>query len=169
MTLSDTQSLALSRASRHEARLAAAPTGLRAAARDAVFRSMLKNGSLAECAAPREHAGLAWRQDADGAGVALRVTDTGLRAIGVAPHEGADAAPAAVPLAAAPAPEDVPAAGAARDAPTEPEEAAHAGSLALLDRALAAPAPRDTLRRAARAVPDTWDDEADRGRASWPD
>ena len=46
MTLSDTQSLILSRASQHEMRLAAAPPGLPAAARHAVFRAMHKKGSL---------------------------------------------------------------------------------------------------------------------------
>ncbi len=169
MKLSDTQSLILSKASQHEQRLAAAPQGLPAAARDAVFRSMLKNGLFAECAAPREHAGLAWRRDADGAGVALRITDTGLRAIGVEPDGGGGAAPAAVPGAAEPQPEYGPTAEAARDAaPTEPGGAARAESFALLDRALAAPAPRDTLRRAAQAVLDTWDGGSDRGALDGP-
>ena len=89
MTLSETQSLVLSRASQHERGLAAAPQGLPAAARNAVFRSMLKNGLLAECAAPREHAGLAWREDVDGTRVALRITDAGLRAIEGGADEGA--------------------------------------------------------------------------------
>ena len=87
------------------ARLAAAPKTLPAAARNAVFRSMLKNGLLAECAAPREYAGFAWREDADGARIALRITEAGLRAIGVEPDEGAapdtatvaDTAPTAAP------------------------------------------------------------------------
>jgi uncharacterized protein DUF3489 len=163
MTLSDTQRLVLSKAGQHEQGLAAAPQGLPAAARDAVFRSMLKNGLLAECAAPREHAGLAWRRDAEGTGAALRITDAGLRAIGVDPHEETEAAPAE------PAPKDVPAAEAAQDAPTGYGEAAHAESLTLLDRAPAAPTRRDTtLRRAARAVLDTWDGEADRGALADP-
>jgi hypothetical protein len=122
MTLSDTQRLVLSKASQHEQGLAAAPRGLPAAARDAVFRSMLVNGLLAECAAPREYAGLAWRQDADGAHIALRITDTGLRASGVDPAEGAavtDAAPAAAPDAAH-ASEDAPSTEAAQGGPTAP-------------------------------------------------
>lgn len=85
MTLSDTQSLVLSKASQHPERLAAAPPSLPAAARDAVLRSMLKNGLLAECAVPRECAGLAWRHDGDGTGIALRITDAGLRATGIEP------------------------------------------------------------------------------------
>jgi hypothetical protein len=90
MKLSDTQSLILSKASQHEQRLAAAPKSLPAAARNAVFRSMLKHGLLEECAAPREHAGLAWREDADGARIALRITEAGLRAIDVEPPPVSD-------------------------------------------------------------------------------
>jgi hypothetical protein len=104
MTLSDTQSLILRKASQHEQGLATAPHGLPAAARNAVFRSML-NGLLAECAAPREFVALAWRESADGARIALRITEAGLRAIGVVPDEGtapdaatvADTAPTAAP------------------------------------------------------------------------
>jgi hypothetical protein len=92
MKLSDTQGLILGQASRHEQGLAAAPKTLPAAARNAVFRSMLKNGLLAECAAPRECLGLAWREDADGARIALRITDAGLRAIGIDPREEGGAA-----------------------------------------------------------------------------
>src|SRR5918998_1459582 len=88
MKLSDTQGLILGKPSQHKQGLAAAPKTLPAAARNAVFRSMLKNGLLAECAAPREYTGLAWREDADGAQIALRITDAGLRAIGVHPDEG---------------------------------------------------------------------------------
>ncbi len=168
MKLSDTQSLVLSKASQHEHGLVVAPKTLPAAARNAVFRSMLKNGLLAECAAPCEYAGLAWREDADGARIALRITDAGLRAIGVAPHEGADAAPAAVPVAAKPAPEDAPVAEAAQGAPTRPREAARAGDLAPLDQAPVPPAPRDTLRRVAQAVLDTWDGGSDRGALAGP-
>src|SRR5829696_7775478 len=71
MKLSDTQSLILGKASQHLERLATAPQGLPAAARNAVFRSMLKNGLLAECALPRGYGGLAWREEGDGARVAL--------------------------------------------------------------------------------------------------
>jgi hypothetical protein len=156
MTLSDTQRLVLSKASQHEQGLAAAPQGLPAAARDAVFRSMLKNGLLAQCAAPREHAGLAWREDADGTGVALRVTHAGLRAIGVEPDGGAGAAP-----------DEAPAVEAAWDVPGEPDEAACAEDIVLLDQALATTAPpRGTnLRQAAQAMLDAWDGGVDRGGA----
>jgi hypothetical protein len=158
MTLSDTQGLILGDASQHEQGLAAAPKTLPAAARNAVFRSMLKNGLLAECAAPREYAGLAWREDADGARVALRITDAGLRAIGVVPD--ARSAPE----------EHVLPAEAARDAPTAPDEAAEAEDLVRQDQAPVAPVPPRgaNLRQAAQAVLDTWDDGADRGALAGP-
>ncbi|MDB5377731.1 MAG: hypothetical protein JWR00_2177 [Rubritepida sp.] len=85
--LSDTQSLILSQASRHEALLATAPANLPAAARQAVFRSMLKNLLLAEVPAPAEHRDLGWRQDEGGEWIALRITSDGLRAIGVEAEE----------------------------------------------------------------------------------
>ena len=81
--LSDTQAIILCQASQHEALLAVAPKTLPAAARQAVFRSMIKNKLLEELPAPAEYRGLGWRQDEDGAWVTLRVTDDGLRAIGV--------------------------------------------------------------------------------------
>jgi hypothetical protein len=52
--------------------------------------SMLKNQLLAEVPAPTEHRGLGWRQDENGAWVALRITADGLRAIGVEMQEPAD-------------------------------------------------------------------------------
>jgi hypothetical protein len=171
MKLSDTQGLVLSRASEHEALLAAAPAGLPAAARDAVFRSMLRNGLLAECAAPRGHAGLAWRRDADGTGVALRVTDAGLRAIGVDPAGGAAAVHTAAPPPPheAPTPPSTPGAGAAPGLPVAPESGIHAMAAIEAEdagdrpRAAAdaepaeitappAPAPLGGLRQAAQAV-----------------
>jgi hypothetical protein len=85
--LSDTQSIILSQASQHEALLAAAPKGLPAGARQAVIRSMLKNLLLEELPAPAEHRDLGWRQDDDGAWVALRITNDGLRAIGAKTEE----------------------------------------------------------------------------------
>jgi hypothetical protein len=137
MKLSDTQSLILSKASQHDWRLAPLPK-IPAAARNAVFRSMLKNGLLAECAAPREHIGLGWRQDAEGAWIALRITDAGLRAHGVDPNEGATVADTATTVA--PAAEtavlDVPAVEAALDAPTAPDDATRTEDVALSMRPL---------------------------------
>jgi hypothetical protein len=144
MKLSDTQSLILSAASQHAAGLATAPSKLPAAARNAVFRSLIKQGLLAEVPAPREYAVLAWRQDADDAPIAARITQTGLRAIGVEPAEGdavADTAPT----------------GATHDAPGEtpaPEIQA--------DQAAPTAAPRASLREVAAAVLAAWDDQANR-------
>lgn len=86
MKLSDTARVLLSRAAQHPDRLAEPPKHLPAAARDAVVRSLLKNGLLAETPCPREHLALAWRQDEDGAQIGLKVTDAGLRAIGIEPE-----------------------------------------------------------------------------------
>jgi hypothetical protein len=75
--LSDTQSIILSKASQHEALLAVAPSNLPTAARQAVFRSTLRNLLLEEVPAPVEHRDLEWRQDDEGAWIALRVTARG--------------------------------------------------------------------------------------------
>ncbi|GGJ45361.1 DUF3489 domain-containing protein [Neoroseomonas lacus] len=83
--LSDTQRVILSKAAQHQALLAESPAKLPAAARNAVLRSLLAKTMLEEIAAPRELVGLGWRQDGDGAWIALRITDAGLRAIGLDP------------------------------------------------------------------------------------
>jgi hypothetical protein len=83
--LSDTQRVILSNAAQHEVLLAAPPAKLPAAARNAVLRSLMSKGLLEEVSAPRGVVGLGWRQDEDGAWIALRITAAGLAAIGVAP------------------------------------------------------------------------------------
>jgi hypothetical protein len=83
MTLSDTQRQILAAAAEHEAHLATAPRSLPAAARNAMFRSVLKHGVLTEVPVQPEYVGLGWRQDEAGAWIVLRITDDGLRAIGV--------------------------------------------------------------------------------------
>ncbi len=170
--LSDSQRVILSAAAQHEMGLARAPKTLPAAARNAVFRSLIKNNLLTEINAPREHVGLGWRQDEDGTWIVARITDEGLRAIGIDPNEGdagagetdcsgiegsvPDTAPTVAP-AAEPATQDAPAPEAAQAAPLTEE-------IALLDQALAARAatPRASLREAAAAILATWDDEANR-------
>ncbi|PZW36886.1 uncharacterized protein DUF3489 [Humitalea rosea] len=157
--LSDTQRVILSAAAQHEMGLARAPKNLPAAARNAVFRSLIKNNLLTEINAPREHVGLGWRQDEDGTWIVARITDEGLRAIGIDPNEGdavADTAPTLAPDAA-PGESPAPAADPAQAAPLAEE-------IALLDQALAARAatPRTSLRDAAAAVLAAWDDEANR-------
>ena len=170
--LSDTQRVILSAAAQHEMGLARAPKTLPAAARNAVFRSLIKNNLLTEINAPREHVGVGWRQDEDGTWIVARITDEGLRAIGIDPNEGDAVAgepdcsgiegsvPGTVRTgaeAAAPRGEDAPAPGPAQAAPLTEE-------IALLDQALAArtATPRASLRDAAAAVLAAWDDDANR-------
>ena len=157
--LSDTQRVILSAAAQHEMGLARAPKTLSAAARNAVFRSLIKNNLLTEINAPRDYVGLGWRQDDDGTWIVARIPDEGLRAIGIDPNEGdavADTAPTAAPDAE-PAPQDALAAEGPQATPLTEE-------ISLLDQALAAPAatPRANLRDAATAILATWDDEANR-------
>jgi hypothetical protein len=170
--LSDTQRVILSAAAQHEMGLARAPKTLPAAARNAVFRSLIKNNLLTEINAPREHVGLGWRQDEDGTWIVARITDEGLRAIGIDPNED-DAvagepdcsgiegsvphtAPTVAP-AAEPATQDAKVAEAAQPAPLMEE-------IAMLDQVLAARAatPRASLRHTAAAILAVWDDEANR-------
>jgi hypothetical protein len=168
--LSDTQRVILSAAAQHEMGLARVPKTLPAAARNAVFRSLIKNNLLTEINAPREHVGLSWRQDVDGTWIVARITDDGLRAIGIDPNEGDAVAgddcsgiegsvPDTAPTAEEPAPqgEDAPAREAAQAAPLTEE-------IAMLDQALAARAatPRASLRDAAAAILAAWDDQAPR-------
>jgi len=157
--LSDTQRVILSAAAQHEMGLARAPKTLPAAARNAVFRSLIKKSLLTEINAPQEHVGFGWRQDDDGAWIVARITDEGLRAIGIDPNEGdavADRAPTV-------APDD-----AAGESPAPADEASQAApmteEIAMLDQLLAAPAatPRANLRDAATAVLEAWDDQAGR-------
>jgi hypothetical protein len=144
MKLSDTQNVILSAASQHEAGLATAPSKLPAAARNAVFRSLIKNNLLTEINAPREHVGLGWRQDDDGGWIVARITDEGLRAIGVDPNEGDAMA-------------DTAATGATHDAPGETLTPATEAN-----QAAPTAAPRASLREVASAVLAAWDDETNR-------
>jgi hypothetical protein len=89
--LSDTQRVILSRAAQHDALLAEPPAKLPTAARQSVLRSLITKGLLEEVPAPREHTALGWRQDEDGACIALRITASGLAAIGVEADSAADA------------------------------------------------------------------------------
>jgi hypothetical protein len=157
--LSDTQRVILSAAAQHAMGLARAPKALPAAARNAVFRSLIKNNLLTEINAPREHVGLGWRQDEDGTWIVARITDEGLRAIGIDPNEGDAEANTAPTGAEDPGPqgEDAPPPEAVQAAPLTEE-------IALLDQALAAPTAkvRANLRDAAAAILTAWDDGANR-------
>ena len=165
--LSDTQRVILSAAAQHEMGLARAPKTLPAAARNAVFRSLIKNNLLTEINAPRDFVGLGWRQDEDGTWIVARITDEGMRAIGIDPNEGdagagepdcsgiegsvPDTAPTVAP-GTTPGESPAPAAEAAQAAPLTDE-------IAMLDLAGAARAatPRAGLRDAAATVLAAWD------------
>jgi hypothetical protein len=169
--LSDSQRVILSAAAQHEMGLARAPKTLPAAARNAVFRSLIKNNLLTEINAPREYVGLGWRQDDDGTWIVARITDEGLRAIGIDPNAGdareedeqsaeaiarRNAERHAAAEVDAPVADTAPTSGedaAEGDAPAEEAEPAHNAPT---------PAPRANLRDAAAAVLAAWDDEANR-------
>ena len=72
--LSDTQRVFLSAAAQREMGLARAPNTLPAAARNAVFRSLIKNNLLTEINAPPDFIGLGWRQDDDGTWIVARIS-----------------------------------------------------------------------------------------------
>jgi hypothetical protein len=164
--LSDTQRVILSAAAQHEMGLARAPKTLPAAARNAVFRSLIKTSLLTEINAPREHVGLGWRQDDDGTWIVARITDEGLRAIGIDPNEG-DAREqdeqSAEAIARRNAERRAAAEATAQDAPTAPtdaEEAAPQSEDAPASepaQGAPTPAPRASLRDAAAAVLAAWD------------
>ena len=139
---------------------------LAAAARNAAFRSLIKNNLLTEINAPREHVGLDRRQDDDGTWIVARITDEGLRAIGIDPNaadareEDEQSAEAitrrnaerrAAAEAAAPVADTAPTGGedaAEGDVPAEEAQPTHAAPT---------PAPRASLRDAAAAVLAAWD------------
>ena len=148
--LSDTALVLLNKAATRDDRLAEPPTHLPAAARNAVVRSLLKQGLLIEDAVALNHP-MAWRTDESDAdlrcSIALRITDDGFRALNLDPP-GSDAEA------------DTP----ATDAPTAPDAASvQAEALAVAEALEAAqgapqPAPRASLRDAAAAVLEQWDD-----------
>ncbi|WP_232478388.1 DUF3489 domain-containing protein [Roseomonas rosulenta] len=184
MKLSDTQRIILSQASQRDDRLAVPPERLPSAARQTVAKSLIKQGLVSD-----EHASAYAARDAwqiDGRTRLLRITEAGLRAIGVEPEgepeevedallrderngvnprliEGDDnGEPATVGATALTGAEEP----AAQDTPAAPAEPAYGAPLAeevaQLDQALATPRPKanPTLRAAAQRILDAWDDEA---------
>ena len=148
--LSDTQRVILSAAAQHEMGFASPPTTLPTAARNAVFRSLIKNKLLTEINAPRDHVGLGWRHDGERSWIVARITDDGLRAIGTDPNEGDAVADTAPP--AAPAPDAPAEAEAVHAPPTAPEVAFREEAVAMQ-----ATTPRTSLRTTASALIDAWD------------
>jgi hypothetical protein len=152
MTISDTQRQILADAAQHEAQLAFSPSGLPAAARHAVFRSMIKHGLLAEIPAPLEYIGGGWRQDEAGAWIAPRITDAGLHAIG-ADGDAAAVVPSIGITPILPHGES-PAAAASGPVGNGDEAAEATGAASTGQRAASA---RPSLRSAAQALLATWD------------
>jgi hypothetical protein len=165
--LSDTAQLILHGAANHEHGLARGLLKLPIAARNAVFKSLLKQNMLTEINAPKEYVGLGWRQDAANVWVALRITDEGFRAIGIDPNErqpGEMGEPDASGIE-----------GSVPDGDEEDERPRHEqngvdealiygsdnGDEALLDKTLArlrtTPPTTQNLRFAAARVIDAWD------------
>ncbi|WP_245870434.1 DUF3489 domain-containing protein [Teichococcus rhizosphaerae] len=164
MKLTETQMAILAAAGRHPEHLAYPPERLPAAARQAVAKALLKNDLVIAVHRPAYDAQALWMVDGDS--VLLKITDEGLRAIGIDP-QGAAPAPDAAPKGAPEAPPQANPAGATEPtqaAPAAPDDATRAEDLALLDQALAAPgpAPRGSLRDAAAAVLTAWEDATNR-------
>jgi len=142
MKLTDTQRAILDAAAQHPEHLAYPPARLPAGARQTVAKALLKNDLVIGVHRPAYDAIAKWTVDGDE--MLLKITDDGLRAIGIDPNAG-DAAADTAPESAeddAPAGEDAPPPEPAHGAPT--------------------PAPRASLRDAAAAALAAWDDEANR-------
>ena len=154
MALSETQRRILTAAAQHPHGLAEPPDKLPGAACATVGKAMLKANLVIAIHRPDYEARALWMIDGDS--LLLRITDEGLRAIGLDPAQPATGADAAAP-AETPQANPAPATEATQAAPL-------AENLALLEKALAAPAAarRTTLRYAAAAVLTAWEDEANR-------
>jgi hypothetical protein len=169
MKLSDTQRAILEAAAQHREHLAYPPERLPAGARQKVAQALLKNDLVIGVHRPAYDAIAKWTVDGDE--MLLKITDDGLRAIGIDPNAG-DAREAdeqnaeaiarrnaerrAAAEAAAPVADTAPTDGEhadAEDAPAEETERAQGAPT---------PAPRGSLRDAAAAVLAAWDDEANR-------
>jgi hypothetical protein len=185
MKLSDTQRIILSQASQRDDRLAVPPERLPAAARQTVAKSLIKQELVSD-----EHASVYNARDAwqiDGRTRLLRITEAGLRAIGVTP-EGEDAEPEDTrprderngvdPGLIIGDDEAAESAAVGDTAPTGGEAApplstpaanaeaalypAQPAEVALLNQALETPRPtrNATLREVAQRVLDAWNDDA---------
>lgn len=149
--LSDTALVLLNKAATRDDRLVEPPNHLPTAARNAVVRSLLKQGLLIEDAVALNHP-LAWRTDESDAdlrcSMALRMTDDGFRALNLDPPDAEVEADTNHP---------------ATDAPTAPDAASVQAEALAVAKALEAaqgapvPAPRASLRDAAVAFLAAWD------------
>ncbi|WP_051213325.1 DUF3489 domain-containing protein [Rubritepida flocculans] len=169
MKLSDTQRAILEAAAQHPEHLAYPPARLPAGARQTVAKTLLKNDLVIGVHRPAYDAIAKWTVDGDE--MLLKITDEGLRAIGIdpnagdAPEEDEQSAAAiarrnaerrAAAEAAAPVADTAPTGGedaAEGDAPAEEAEPTQGAPTS---------APRGSLRDAAAAVLAAWDNEANR-------
>ena len=168
MTLSDTQTLILTAAAQHPDGIAAPPASLPPAPRATVAKALLRAGLLAPAGAEYQDAVATWKLD--GAAGVLRITEAGLRAIGVGPKglsaqagEATQELPATQAAAAADAAvttmpahrcsESLTAAGAECVVGADQSADAAQGASQAPDRALLRP----SLHDAARAVLVAWD------------
>jgi len=166
MKLSDTQRTILEAAAQHPEHLAYPPARLPAGARQTVAKALLKNDLVIAVHRPAFDAIAKWTVDGDE--MLLRITDEGLRAIGIDPNadapEDEDTRPrdernGVDPRLLTGIDEDDDA------APVGGEDAAEGHAIAEEAKAAEAaptPAPRANLRDAAAAVLAAWDDEANR-------
>jgi hypothetical protein len=166
MKLTDTQRTILEAAARHPEHLAYPPERLPAGARQKVAQALLKQDLVIGVHRPAYDAIAKWTVDGDE--MLLKITDDGLRAIGIDPNAGdapeedeqsADAIARrnAERRAAASVADTAPTAGdeaAPQDEDAPAPEAAHVVTTA--------PTLRASLRDAAAAVLAAWDDEANR-------
>ena len=85
-TLSDTQTIILSRAAQNEDRIALPlPDSLRGGAATKVVTAMLAKGLIEEVDADMRKGEPLWRETGDGHGTTLVVTDAGMLAVGIEP------------------------------------------------------------------------------------
>jgi hypothetical protein len=170
MKLSDTQRAILAAAAEHPEHLAYPPERLPAGARQKVAQALLKQELVIGVHRPAYDAHAKWT--VDGEEMLLKITDDGLRAIGIDPNAGdareedeQSAEAIARRNAARPAAAEA-AAPVADTAPTGAEDAAEgnipAEEAEAAQAAPVAPTPRASLRDAAAAVLAAWDDEANR-------
>jgi hypothetical protein len=139
----DTQRAILTAAAEHPEHLAYPLERLPAGARQKVAQALLKNDLVIGVYRPAYDAHAKWT--VDGEEMLLKITDDGLRAIGIDPNAG-DAAADTAPTGGEHA--------AAGDAPAQEAEPPQAAPVA--------PTPRTSLHDAAKAVQAVWDDEANR-------
>jgi hypothetical protein len=167
--LSDTQRAILTAAAAHPEHLAYPPERLPAGARQKVAQALLKQDLVIGVHRPAYDAIAKWTVDGDE--MLLKITDDGLRAIGIDPNAG-DAAEEDEQSAAAIACRNAErraaaeaAAPVADTASTGGEDATQGDSHAEEPEAVRGaptPAPRASLRDAAAAVLAAWDGEANR-------